>query len=95
MKPRGFLPGALELALISLLALVTARAAAIGIGMIEGDYHWASDVVAGALLGQVIGWTVGSHFRRAYRGDPPDERAWLVLPGTLPDGFGISASARF
>jgi membrane-associated phospholipid phosphatase len=38
----------------------------IGIGMIEGDYHWLSDVVAGALIGHVIGWTVGGEFRATY-----------------------------
>ncbi|HKU41251.1 MAG TPA: phosphatase PAP2 family protein [Polyangiales bacterium] len=49
-------------------------ALAIGIGMIDGDYHWLSDVVAGALIGHVVGWTIGRNFRRHYdaqrRGDP-------------------------
>jgi len=41
-------------------------AAAIGIGMVEGDYHWASDVVAGAIIGTVIGYTAGKNFRAEY-----------------------------
>lgn len=41
-------------------------ALAVGVGMIEGDYHWLSDVVAGALIGHVIGWVVGRRFREAY-----------------------------
>jgi membrane-associated phospholipid phosphatase len=41
-------------------------ALAIGVGMIEGDYHWLSDVVAGALIGHVIGWVVGRQFRAAF-----------------------------
>ena len=41
-------------------------ALAIGIGMIEGDYHWLSDIVAGALMGQAIGWTIGRQFRARY-----------------------------
>jgi membrane-associated phospholipid phosphatase len=41
-------------------------ALAIGIGMIEGDYHWLSDVIAGALIGHVIGWSVGRNFRKHY-----------------------------
>lgn len=41
-------------------------AAGIGVGMIEGDYHWLSDIVAGALIGHAIGWTVGGEFRRTY-----------------------------
>lgn len=41
-------------------------ALAIGVGTIEGDYHWLSDVVAGALIGHVIGWVVGNEFRAAF-----------------------------
>jgi membrane-associated phospholipid phosphatase len=40
---------------------------AIGLGMVVGDRHWASDVVAGALIGHAIGYTVGRSFRRRYR----------------------------
>src|SRR5579864_8722408 len=40
----------------------------IGFGMVDGDTHWASDVVAGALLGHAIGYSVGSAFRRRARG---------------------------
>lgn len=38
----------------------------VAIGMIDGDYHWLSDVVAGALIGHAIGWTIGKNFRRRY-----------------------------
>jgi membrane-associated phospholipid phosphatase len=41
-------------------------AVAIAAGMVEADYHWLSDLVAGALLGHVIGWVVGSNFRQRY-----------------------------
>lgn len=37
-------------------------AGAIAFGMLTGDHHWASDVVAGALLAQGIGWSVGKSF---------------------------------
>ncbi len=37
-------------------------AAALGAGMLVGDHHWASDVVAGALLGQATGAAVGRSF---------------------------------
>lgn len=40
---------------------------ATGVAMIAGDFHWASDVVAGALLGHVFGWTAGRGFREVYR----------------------------
>lgn len=41
-------------------------AAAIGIGMVEGDYHWSSEVIAGAIIGTVIGYTTGKNFRAEY-----------------------------
>jgi membrane-associated phospholipid phosphatase len=41
-------------------------ALAVGIGMVEGDYHWLSDVVAGALIGHAIGWVIGKQMRAAY-----------------------------
>jgi len=34
--------------------------------MVDGDFHWASDVIAGALLGEVSGRIVGRGFRRRY-----------------------------
>jgi membrane-associated phospholipid phosphatase len=43
-------------------------ALAVGAGMIEGDYHWLSDVTAGALIGHPIGWQVGRQFRRVFDG---------------------------
>jgi membrane-associated phospholipid phosphatase len=39
-------------------------ATAISLGMIAGEHHWASDVVAGALMAQTIGYTIGRAFRR-------------------------------
>jgi membrane-associated phospholipid phosphatase len=39
-------------------------ALAIGFGLIDGDAHWASDVVAGALIGHAIGYSIGRAFRR-------------------------------
>jgi len=38
-------------------------AALMGYVMMEGDYHWLSDVVAGACIGHVIGWTAGRRAR--------------------------------
>jgi membrane-associated phospholipid phosphatase len=56
---------------------------AIGIGMINGDHHWASDVLAGALLGHAVGYTIGRNFRRLYR-EPHEATArtptWEIVP---------------
>lgn len=68
-------------------------AAGIGVGMVVGDHHWASDVIAGALLGQGIGWSVGQGFRRA-RGENKDT-GLLVLPRQVPGGAVLAASGWF
>jgi membrane-associated phospholipid phosphatase len=65
----------------------------VGFGMIAADSHWASDVVAGALLGQAIGWTVGSGFRRAHTSSRGNERGeWRLVP--LLNGIRGVAVAR-
>jgi len=58
--------------------------AIIGLAMIEGDHHWASDVLAGAFIGHAIGWTVGKRFRRQYDKalDNSKERQNSAQPGT-------------
>lgn len=40
--------------------------AVVGLAMVEGDHHWASDVLAGAFIGHAIGWTVGSNTRKRF-----------------------------
>jgi membrane-associated phospholipid phosphatase len=42
-------------------------AALTGLAMIDGQFHWFSDVVAGALIGHCSGWTIGVAFRARYR----------------------------
>jgi len=41
-------------------------AAAIDLGMIEGDYHWTPEVIAGAIIGTTIGYITGKNFRAEY-----------------------------
>jgi membrane-associated phospholipid phosphatase len=38
-----------------------------GAAMIEGHFHWPTDVFAGAFIGHAVGWTTGQVFRRRYR----------------------------
>jgi membrane-associated phospholipid phosphatase len=57
----GFYPDQLWIALFGY-----PYALAIGVGMIEGDYHWLSDIVAGALIGHVVGWVIGQNMRAEY-----------------------------
>jgi len=35
-----------------------------GVAMIDGDFHWTSDVIAGAPIGTLIGVAVGRAFAR-------------------------------
>lgn len=73
-------------------------ALAIGVGMIEGDYHWLSDVVAGALIGQAIGWSVGRHFREVFdarkHGQRPALRYLQVYPRVGIGTLGVLVSGR-
>jgi membrane-associated phospholipid phosphatase len=72
-------------------------ALAIGVGMIEGDYHWFSDVVAGAVFGHVVGWVVGRQFRAAFDARHCAERgANGGLHVTLvPTGQGLGLAGWF
>jgi membrane-associated phospholipid phosphatase len=76
---------------IPLVAYPTAIA--IGLGMVNGDHHWASDVVAGGLIGQAIGYTIGTQFRKAARPGPDDAGPQiLIIPAPGADaGLGVGA----
>ena len=70
---------------------------AVGVGMLEGDYHWLSDVVAGALIGHAIGWQVGREFRATYEARKAHREAPSAHVATQeltlapsPLGLGIS-----
>lgn len=72
-------------------------ALAIGIGMVEGDYHWLSDIAAGALIGHVIGWVVGKRFRQEYdarnRGKAATSRGGLELTlSPAPGGLALTGT---
>jgi membrane-associated phospholipid phosphatase len=45
-------------------------AVAIGTGLLSGDEHWTSDLLAGAVIGQCIGWSIGRAFRAREHGEP-------------------------
>jgi membrane-associated phospholipid phosphatase len=93
----AFYPDELWIALVGYPA-----ALAIGIGMIEGDYHWLSDVVAGALMGHVIGWVIGAEFRAAYDAQRKPTLAKATRASELSlsfapmtEAFGARAFGRF
>jgi membrane-associated phospholipid phosphatase len=55
-------------------------ATSIGLGMIVADRHWTSDVIAGACIGQAIGWSIGSAFRERNRGGAPSRARLRFVP---------------
>jgi membrane-associated phospholipid phosphatase len=65
---------------VAIPAVAYPIAAGIGVGMVVGDHHWASDVVAGALIGQAIGWSVGRSFRERSRRTVPVVSRWQLVP---------------
>jgi membrane-associated phospholipid phosphatase len=70
---------------------------AIGVGMIEGDYHWLSDVVAGGLMGHVIGWQIGKGFRERFDAVRGGERvsAVSVTVSASTNPLGARLSGQF
>lgn len=71
-------------------------ALAIGIGMIDGDRHWASDVVGGALIGHAIGYSVGRDFRARVRGAGAAAAAGPhLVPLAIDRGAGVGVAGVF
>lgn len=67
---------------IPIAILAYSASALMGYAMIDGNIHWASDVVAGVLIGHAIGWTVGSDFKNRY--DGTQKAARLTQPSFIP-----------
>jgi membrane-associated phospholipid phosphatase len=69
-------------------------ALAIGFGLVDGDRHWTSDVLAGALLGHAIGFTTGRAFRRRLLGqsDTADRLRIIPLAGTGLKGVAVQGA---
>ena len=75
-------------------------AGAIGFGVVSGADHWLSDVVAGALIGQAVGWSIGTDFRRMQNARNSAERARTPAPTEvrvvpLPGTNGVALVGTF
>ena len=68
-------------------------AAFLGAGMLDRNSHWASDAVAGMLLGQAVGYPIGRNFRRRVRGIAGTADSLVVAP--LSDGAGLTVSGTW
>lgn len=71
----------------------------MGISTIEGDYHWASDVAAGLLIGHVIGWTIGKNYRsrvdQISGKKSPEPFTLRILPVFNRQTQGLALSLQF
>jgi membrane-associated phospholipid phosphatase len=69
-------------------------ALAIGFGLIDGDRHWTSDVIAGGLIGHAIGYTTGVAFRRRLgdRGASANVPVLVPLMGAGVNGLAVEGT---
>jgi len=68
----------------------------IGLGMVDGDRHWASDVLAGGLIGHAIGYTIGADFRRRVRSQGARGTAAVkIVPLATPTYWGLDATGSW
>jgi membrane-associated phospholipid phosphatase len=68
---------------------------AIGCGLVAGDQHWASDVIAGALIGHAIGYSIGKPFRRRVRGETRLVGEFDIVPLIEPGFAGVAVGAAW
>jgi membrane-associated phospholipid phosphatase len=66
---------------------------AIALGMLSGDEHWTSDLFAGAVLGQCIGWSIGRAFRARARGETPPPVS--LVPVLAPSSWGAAVAGAW
>ncbi len=65
----------------------------VGFGMLSGNEHWTSDLLAGAVIGQCIGWSIGRAFRARARGETPP--AVSFVPFVAPSSQGLAIEGRW
>ncbi|MDH5719170.1 MAG: phosphatase PAP2 family protein [Spirochaetia bacterium] len=66
----------------------------MGLSLLDGDFHWTSDILAGALMGQIIGWRVGESFRFSLA-DTEKISTVEFIPILNPDKLGFVVTHSF
>jgi membrane-associated phospholipid phosphatase len=67
-------------------------AVAIGVGLLSGDEHWTSDLLAGAVVGQCIGWSIGRAFGSRERGEPTPGLSFAPMMSPSLRGLAITGT---
>ena len=71
-------------------------ASCVGYARVHDRAHWASDVLAGALVGTLIGRTIVRRHQRESESDAiPPTHGFRIAPAVSPGSFGFTASAWF
>jgi membrane-associated phospholipid phosphatase len=72
-------------------------ASCVGYARVNDRAHWASDVIAGGLIGTLIGRTIVRRHKRdeAQTDTPPPAYGFRIAPVVSAGGFGFTASAFF
>jgi membrane-associated phospholipid phosphatase len=68
-------------------------AVAVSLGLLSGDEHWTSDLLAGAVIGQCIGWSIGRAFRERVRGEATQNLS--LAPSMSPSLRGFTITGRW
>jgi membrane-associated phospholipid phosphatase len=82
--------------LLKLALFVGATGMMFGVSSFQaGGMHWASDAVAGALVGLPIGLATGRGMRSVVDGNKPEKAAWFVAPSLRPEVAGAMVGRAF
>jgi membrane-associated phospholipid phosphatase len=79
---------------VAACGLMVAATAATGVTRVIGDRHYATDVLAGSLIGFGVGYGLPwlLHYRRGVRAEAAGP---IILPLASSDGFGVMGMAAF
>jgi membrane-associated phospholipid phosphatase len=72
-------------------------ASCVAYARVNDRAHWASDVIAGSVIGTLIGRTIVRRHRREeeHSDAPPETYGFRIAPAVSAGGFGFTASAFF
>jgi membrane-associated phospholipid phosphatase len=67
----------------------------IGVGLVDGDRHWASDAIAGALIGHAIGYSIGKSFRARVAGNGGAATQGIAIVPLAGEAYGLALAGAW